>query len=412
MIVLLIGSYNGQDSLGDKCLLRCVVDRIRHAFGKETRIITHVHNVGELHGPLRDLNIEARQGVQSYLWRWQSLIGRIIKDQQILQKISEAQFSIIGRLIMAFLHGGRLALQDLADADAIVIYGGTNFSRQWWWLNTPAYIMSCRWANAPLFLAPQQYGPMESDQLSRFKDQLSTRADGMLYRNSKDFELLGIGKKNDVVVRDEVFSNIRVYPTLDEAQRPFSERESTLLINLRFSKDFLFDHNDEFLDRFCHYVEEVSQRMQLEIKLFCMSGWTFADDLADRQALEDRLNGGERLEVLAYTDEFDFIRDASYARACISMSFHGVILSMIGGCPSIPVTLGDYYDYKYIGFSGYNPANPVPLISLADEIINTRVDSLVTYFEEFESESIWRERHRLNTLVDSAYSKFANSIGM
>ena len=410
MTVLLLGSYNGQDSLGDKCLLRCVVARVRHAFGKDVRIITHVHNTAELHGPLRDLGIEARQGVQSNLWRWQSKISKVIKDHESAQKIAATQFAAIGRLIMAARKGGRLALQDLKDADAIIIYGGTNFSRQWWWLNTPAYILSSRWADVPVFLAPQQYGPMDSDQLNRFKEQLLSSAKTVLCRNPKDVELLSLSNKNDVLVRDEVFSNMRVYPTSENTQLALNQREPIILVNMRFSQDFLLGENEKALERFCDYVGEISQRLNLRIKLFCMSGWTFADDLAGRKTLEERLNGGERLEVLAYTDEYDLIHEASRARACISMSFHGVILSMIGGCPSIPVTLGEYYDYKYIGFSNYNPAAPIPLISLSSEFEQSKLKTCISYIEHFAYESVEELRSRSDVSIETTYGQLASAL--
>ncbi|MDA9982975.1 polysaccharide pyruvyl transferase family protein, partial [Gammaproteobacteria bacterium] len=119
---------------------------------------------------------------------------------------------------------------------------------------------------------------------------------------------------------------------------------------------------------------------------------------------------GERLDVLAYTDEFDFIHEATKARACISMSFHGAILSMIGGCPSIPVTMGDYYDYKYIGFSSYNPSEPIPLISLAEEASEVIIASSIAYFVRFQPDSVWLERERSNESINNAYSYIANIV--
>lgn len=44
MNILLIGSYNGQDSLGDKCLLRCVTERFRYVFEINVNFLSHIHN--------------------------------------------------------------------------------------------------------------------------------------------------------------------------------------------------------------------------------------------------------------------------------------------------------------------------------------------------------------------------------
>jgi hypothetical protein len=37
-----MGSYAGQDSFGDKCLLRCVVAQLREAFSRDVRVVVDV----------------------------------------------------------------------------------------------------------------------------------------------------------------------------------------------------------------------------------------------------------------------------------------------------------------------------------------------------------------------------------
>ena len=164
------------------------------------------------------------------------------------------------------------------------------------------------------------------------------------------------------------------------------------------------------LDRFCDVVGGVAKKMDLTIRLFCMSSWRFADDLAGREHLERRLNKGKRLEVVPYTDEYDLITAATKARGCISMSFHGCILSMIGGCPSIPVTLGDYYDFKYRGFADYNPILPIPLISLAKPVMDKTAQACVDYLQKYNGTAVQAERKRSEKMISHAWQQFSKKV--
>lgn len=364
----------------------------------------------ELKGPLASLGIEARNGVQTYFWKWDAFLFRFIRNKDFLRRVTWLTFLFFGRWLMRRWPGSRQALKDVETADGIVIYGGTNFSKQWWWLQNPAYTLCRLWSKAPVLLAPQQYGPMEPDQLRGFRQGLLDHAAGILCRNPDDLKLLGLEQQPDLLVRDEVFSNVRLYPAPLEASRPLAEREAILLVNMRFSRDFLFESETEVLDRFCELVGGVAAKLGLTPKLFCMSSWRFADDLAGREHLEKRLNGGKRLEVVPYTDEYDLITAATRARGCISMSFHGCILAMIGGCPSIPVTLGDYYDFKYRGFADYNPSRPIPLLSLASAFETKTIQACADYLSSFEGDSVQNERKRSGELIDRTYRKFAEAI--
>ena len=92
---------------------------------------------------------------------------------------------------------------------------------------------------------------------------------------------------------------------------------------------------------------------------------------------------------------------ASYA--AVSMSFHGCILSMIGGCPAVPVTHGDYYNHKYIGFSDYNPAQAIPLFHVSEAPDATLVDESVEYFAQYDPRAVAEERRRHNEKIESYY---------
>ena len=376
----------------------------------DVRLVTHVADAAELKGPLANLGIEARNGVQTYFWKWDAFLFRIIRNKDFLSRVTWHSFSLLGRWLMRLRAGARQALKDVETADGIVIYGGTNFSKQWWWLQNPPYTLCRRWSKAPVLLAPQQYGPMEPDQLRGFREGLLDHAAGILCRNPDDLKLLGLKQQPDLLVRDEVFSNVRLYPAPPEAARPLAEREPVLLVNMRFSRDFLFESKAAVLDRFCEVVGGVAAKLGLTPKLFCMSSWRFADDLAGREHLEKRLNGGKRLEVVPYTDEYDLITAATRARGCISMSFHGCILAMIGGCPSIPVTLGDYYDFKYRGFTDYNPSRPIPLLSLAKPEYTRTVEQCCDYLGNYENGPVQQERKRSGKLIDQAYRKFMEAV--
>ena len=76
------------------------------------------------------------------------------------------------------------------------------------------------------------------------------------------------------------------------------------------------------------------------------------------------------------------------------MSFHGCILSMLGGCPSVPVTSGDYYDYKYVDFDKYTGWQGVPLVVLNNLNTEKFADQICEYFAKYSTKqtAIAREK--------------------
>jgi hypothetical protein len=116
--------------------------------------------------------------------------------------------------------------------------------------------------------------------------------------------------------------------------------------------------------------------------------------------------------VLPYTDEFDLIKAAQSAYACVSMSFHGCILCMFGGCPAIPLSSGSYYDHKYVGFADYNPALPIPVIYTAKKMEDKQLDQVFHYFENYDIEPVNAERLRSHQLIDAYYHSIVSKFGL
>jgi len=112
------------------------------------------------------------------------------------------------------------------------------------------------------------------------------------------------------------------------------------------------------------------------------------------------------IEVLdKINDESQFFEYSESCYGTISMSFHGCILSMISGVPSIPITNGAYYNYKYIDFDRYTGYQEVPIIDLTDFNIEETADRVLNYFSNYNQNLTKEYRQRASNQILDWYKK-------
>lgn len=406
--VLLLGSYNGQDSLGDECLLKCAIDQYqRAAAGKALRFALHAH----LRTPLlermeaeSDGRFVANQGPQSALWRYQTQLRHTRLPLEARK--AAAALTLPGYLAGTAALGrydSRVALAQLAQARVLHIFGGTNFSFQWYALNAPIYYATsaaAKLSGCPTYLGPQQYGPMSDAQLRWFKLWLRTLVSDYRARNPRCVELLG-GDPGVHLISDEVYSNRSLYPI--QAQRP--ARGEYILLNVRggsMSDEASFDERQ--LDVIADTLVRVHERLRLPYRFFAVSGAELSEDQRSYEALAARLAGRAPIHGEGrVADEHALMALADGAYGCISMSFHGCILSSFRGIPSIPITSGAYYDYKYIGFDQYGDGRPIPVPSLSRPSTEREIAQIVDYLRDYDAHAAARRREAAAEKIERYY---------
>ena len=347
--VLLMGSYVGQDSFGDKCLLRCVVTQLQIAFGQDVRLVSDIQENRE----------QARQIVPKVEFTLN--ISQLFSDWFNRLRHLHSPFSIqIVAAVLTFplwlvVKGEkRSALKGLVRetkaCSCLYFYGGSQLSEPWFTENLPPLLFMlalCRLFGKPVYWGPQQYGPEKSWQRSWLRFIIKHFVTDIRTRNVKCVDLLALPQSS--LFYDEVFSCCARYPLCVERTR----QPTFILINMRAS-NFVRDATDAEFRAFGELLRALHQRLNLPFKLFQMSGSTFCDDQQLKSFLNRNGFGKMPVEILSALDqERDFIETARNAYGTVSMSFHGCILSMIGGCPAAPVTSERYYDYKYADFDRY-----------------------------------------------------------
>jgi hypothetical protein len=409
-LILLIGSYNGQDSLGDECLLKCVISQYRRAAGKPLRFALHAHaSTPLLRDMMRDTGFVANQGLQSAEWRlaWQ---GRRLKIPAQMRKIGA--LALLPEQIAAEatlgLHGSRQVMRQLAEARLLHVFGGTNFAEQWFALNEPSYIatsLALKLRGRPTYFGPQQYGPMSPAQRRLHTAYMRVLVKDYRARNSRCVEQLDLDPAK--LTPDEVYSNRLLYPIV--SQRPEAPRY--ILVNVRggaMANDRLFD--DDELGPLAALFAALHARFGLPLKFFSVSGDSFVDDDRSFHALKRRLGANIPIDLHGRVrDEHELMALASGALGCVSMSFHGCVLSSFAGIPSVPLTSGPYYDHKYVGYDVYGDGRPVPLVSLADAA-NVELHARVfDYLEHYDAVAAAARRARAAEALERYYDDICSA---
>ena len=379
---LLVGSYEGQDSFGDKCLLRSVAARLRAA--GEERLTSLVHDPpppevasGEFPG------VEILPSLTRAVAAWRGRLGRL-RLPGPARDLGAVALALGPERLLPTPRGGlaRRALERIAEAGLVYFYGGTQLSLPWFDLNWPglqAICLEARRVGVPVFFGPQQYGPQTTRQRARLLRAVRLGlVREMRTRNRGCLEWLGLPP--GALLLDEVYSNVALHPLVVE--RP--GRPTCFLANVR-ETNFVDPRQDEELRSFARLVLAVQRRTGLPCRLFTMSGPSFSDDTRILDVLREPEFRSAQVELQVSSGrEQELIQLAGTALGAISMSFHGCILTMLGGVPAVPVSSGGYYDWKYSDFSRYTGSQAVPRLELAGMDPERAAGEVLSYFEAYD----------------------------
>ncbi len=409
MKILLIGSYNGHDSLGDECLLESVITQFNRVFDKPDFVL-HAHTPGtDFCKKLESsYSFRANQGLQSLFWWWRNKWRHLHTPMAVYGTVAAITFPLY--LLASFWIPGsrsRIALRQVAGADLVFVFGGTNFSRQWFWLNTPYYVATtflARLFGGKTYLATQQYGPMTPSQTRFMKAWLRYLVSDYRARNPACLELLG-EKDAAREAWDEVFSNRQLYPIAESV----SGKGSYILLNLpggdlidrgAYAKEDIFS--------FIELLKMVHQRTGLPFRFFAVSGTEFCEDEQTVAMLKEELGAAFETNLGRMADGRQLADLGREASACISMSFHGCILSGMAGIPFVPVTDGRYYDHKYIGFDKYGDGQQLPVIQLRGCDPLADAVRVLNYVEHFDRLAAMDRRRQAAERLESYYDEISS----
>lgn len=391
--IVLLGSCNGQDSLGDVCLLKAVVSQCRIS-DQDAQISVHMNETSHAVEKLMQVErLNVNWGLQTLFWRWQTRWRHSLLPRPVYRFIAALSFPLY-LAISGLVRGTaeRRALSQIFQADVIYVYGGTNFAKRWYWINTQYFVLTmflARLSGARVILGPQQFGPMTVFQKMFTRFWLKMLVSEYYLRNANCLKELNVPAReaSNRLLRDEVYSNTSCYPVF--SRRP--KAPQYILFNIRggnLSDEQAFEAED--MAGLGQLLSGLQRHFGLPIRWFVVSGESFSDDAAGARALEPVLRGDGAFDPRQVSDEHELIDAAGKALACISMSFHGCILCATAGIPSVPIIDGSYYEYKYADFDRYGDGQPVPRLRLRGQ--SASLPTLVSFIESFDAEAAARGR--------------------
>jgi polysaccharide pyruvyl transferase WcaK-like protein len=380
--ILLIGSYNGQDSFGDKGLIRSVVTNFRHQCGAGITFLSHIHeNIEDVHRVTSE--VVFKRGFSPFFRVWFAKLRHLRLPKTLHLAMAVISFPCWMLLTAENRRNLRDIICDMKQASCLYFYGGTQLSEQWFNFNFPplAFTILISWIlRRPVYFGPQQYGPENHSQQRWLKLILRLFVCDVRVRNAGCLKMLELPQSK--LLLDEIYSCSSRLPICSTHQR----KRSFILINMRGS-NFLRSSATAELFRFMEILDAVYQDLALPYRLFQMSGKSFCDDTCLVTLLEQERFAHLPVEVLApFDQEQELVELAKNAYGTVSMSFHGCILSMIGGCPAIPVTSGEYYNHKFADFNRYAGGQVVPIVTLQSSTPKQIARIIVQYFECYKPE--------------------------
>lgn len=277
--ILLIGSYNGHDSLGDECLLESVMTQFCRVLEKP-EFTLHAHDphtefTKYLQGRY---DFKCNQGIQSQFWWWRNKWRHLHVPLPVYSTVAAVFFPFY-LLASLFVPGSKegLACRQICHADIVYVFGGTNFSRQWFWLNAPYYFATSLLAavcGGHTWYATQQYGPMTPWQVRWMKWNLKWLVKDFRVRNPDCLTILGETDSRRQTW-DEVYSNRLLYPV----NVPEVSPDRYILLNLRCG-DLIsrFTYSEGDLENFIALLQKIQQSIGLPFRFFAVSGESFCED--------------------------------------------------------------------------------------------------------------------------------------
>jgi hypothetical protein len=79
------------------------------------------------------------------------------------------------------------------------------------------------------------------------------------------------------------------------------------------------------------------------------------------------------------------------------------MFGMIGGCPSVPLSSGSYYDYKYADYDRYTGGQKAPIIFLDDLDVDEAADEICSYFAGYDAGRTAAIREQANLMIQAWY---------
>ena len=417
-LFVVLGSYNGMPSLGDECILRSVIAGLGNSDEGVECLIHSEEACQWFDDHFSKTQFERSEKGIAPKVKLSCQLGLLQIYAKLFNKARYLRLPEPLRAFVAFLglpfyvvlsRENRFLLKritaEIERCDACYFYGGSAWSAQFFW--TAAYplfwhFMLCRFYHKDVFCGPQQYGRQTFFQKWFFSLFIRPLLSDARCRNARCVEEVGFDSHQ--LMFDEVFACTRLYPV----QCPSQRAKSFILINFR-GTNFLRATNASEMRTFAVLLVMLQQKLGLPFRVFGMSGPAFCDDLQIWSYLQN-VNGGRLdVEVVPVKDEYDLIHLAEQAYGTISMSFHGCLFSMIGGCPAVPVTSGKYYDYKYADFDRYTGGQHIPLISLESFNFDQAVDSIIEYFDRYRPARTAAVRKRAALQIEKWYLQIRNN---
>ncbi|MFV9504988.1 MAG: polysaccharide pyruvyl transferase family protein [Oscillochloridaceae bacterium umkhey_bin13] len=361
---------------------------------------SHLHDLGRVEDD-NITGVEFLAGYSPLYWRWYT----IIRHLHLPALLHEAVAFVSLPVFLLKRRKEALAIKQSFDqAVVLYFYGGTQLSTEWFRFNMlPLWLtlLAAKLHRVPVYFGPQQYGPQSPGQLALMRWTLALLVRAARVRNPNCLDLLGL--PTEALLYDEVYSCTELYPII--AERSGLHNDPYLLINVRGSIFVDNDAEPEFATTVA-LIKALQQRLGLPIKIFQMSGPSFCDD----QKILDHLAGHDLgpIEVVpVFRDEYELIKLAQGAYGMVSMSFHGCMFGMIGGCPALPLSSGGYYDYKYVDYERYTGGQSASVVFLDRLDPEATADMIVTYFANYDAARTAATRRQADSLMQAWYQRIA-----
>jgi hypothetical protein len=407
--ILLIGSYSGQDSFGDKCLLKSVTTQLS-AVLPNPEFITHIDQAGqEESNAWFSEGVTFRGGMVVAYNNWRNRLRHLKLPFEQQSRLAMKTFDLGMRFAPAWRTMADAAKRDIDGATLVYFYGGTQLSGQWFWHNFPSLLLTVQEAaraGVPVYFGPQQYGPLPPADAQLLRETIRKYVKGVRTRNTLCAKMLQLAPES--LVLDEVYSCRKRYPLVEAQPTPGDH----LLVNCR-AINFQTDTEVPELDTFARMAGEIATRMQLPVKVLQMSGASFSDDTLIVESFRKHWPQLP-VEVIPYAlDDLAVVEASAKARATFSMSFHCCVLSLLAGRPAIPVSSGAYYEHKYTDFpryAGMQESNAVFLGEMkTPEIMQRSIDNILRFYNTYQAEQTASARRKAAEELEGWYSNIGKA---
>jgi hypothetical protein len=364
-------------------------------------LVCHVHEGAGRSQSLCE-GLEFSEGVSPLFWQWFNKLRHLR-----LPFAAHALLAVLSLPLQPLLWRGprgrwKSIWIQIRQSRLLYFYGGTQLSTQWFWLNwfpLALTVAICRLNRIPVYFGPQQYGPVNSTQAALLRWTVRWMVADVRSRNGNCLRVLPAG---GAALYDEVFSCEARYPIVTTPRR----EGAFLLFNVR-GTDFSNDQQRVELFGWVDLLLALRDRLKRPVKFFQMSGESFCDDLQFFRSLSSEVRQRLDIEVVPPCGDRELIALSGSAYGTLSMSFHGCILSMLAGCPAVPLSSGAYYEYKYADFDKYSGGQGVPVLKLGSLTIPEDADRVVGYFERYDPARTSAARGTAAAAIDRWYGSIA-----